>query len=152
MTRRTKKHNLAKRRANHSRAVLKTYNVCVIHTDWGQSGLLNWRCIRPVLATPTIAAAVTDERYNWTIYLAGLAVDGNGKRYTKGVEVAAGHPYRADELAHVMQERHEEVLAGIPKAHYVGKAWIAFPYEYEVDEAWALEVFEAVGGWDEKQG
>src|SRR5690606_41623304 len=66
---------------------------------------LNWKQVRPILSTPAIASAVTDERYQWTIYLAGLAVDAYGKRYTKGVEVAAGQPYRADELAAVMQDR-----------------------------------------------
>lgn len=145
-----RKHNLAKRRARHSRAVLRQYNVCVIHTDWGQSGLLNWKQVRPVLATPTIASAVTDERYHWTIYLAGLAVDAHGKRYTKGVEVAAGQPYRADELAGVMQAEHEELIATIPAGHLVGEAWIAFPYEHEVCEDWALGVFEAVGGWNSR--
>lgn len=141
-----RKHNLVKRRARHSLAVLKVYNVCAIHTDWGQSGLLNWKRVQPVLATPSLAVSVTLERYHWQIYLAGLAVDAHGKRYTKGVEVTVGQSYRADELAGVMQARHEDLISTIPAGQLVGEAWIAFPYEHEVCEEWALGVFEAVGG------
>lgn len=147
-----KPNNPRKRVEVSSKAILRSNHIAVVNVDpSGRQGMVNWKTAKNIPPGRQVATAICDIAHRWTIYFAGLCVDGNGDRYMKSSEVAPQGLYMAHHLEDVIESFYRELLDTCNKSQLVASGWIALPYEAELTEEQAFAVFEAVGAWNEKR-
>jgi len=149
--RKKKKHNIKKRINNSSAAIVKQHNLAVIYSynDRQLSSIINIKHGHKVTPTELLIQTITDVPYIWTIFIAGLCEDADGKRYMKSEEIQANERYRQYELADYLSDRHSDLLKSCNHKHLVNAMWLACPYKYSFTDEQVFKIFEANNGWDE---
>lgn len=143
-----KKNNGPARMQRFTRALLSQNNIAVIHIEpSGRQGLINWKNCKSVAAGKLLASGICDIAHHWTIYLAVFCRSQDGQCYIKADEIAPQGQYRSEQLAGVMEQYHNELMATCNPAHVIGQGWIASPVGHSLTEEQADRVFSAVGAW-----
>ncbi len=146
MTKR-KQNNMNKRFSAVARGAIKDLAICFVEGS-SAAQIVSTRHAAKVKATETMVRAFTHVTYKWTIYLAVIGKDWQGKLYTKAVEIETEVPCLQSTLADQLLPIHNELRDNMPESDYIARAWIASPHGYSFGEAEAMEYFEIVGHID----
>lgn len=146
-----KNHSASLRRVRHHRAMVKQYHLGILYSYNHKqlSHLINIRNGNQVSATPLIIDALRSITYNWSVLIAALCVDDNGREYIKSEQVDAKEPYLQSDLMEVLDMQHRALLMNCNQNHLINAVWLATPYEHDWDESHAAKLLSDFGAWDE---
>lgn len=91
-----------------------------------------------------------ENRHTWTVYCAILCRDNNRNNYVKADELHFCRPVLQTDIQEFLTDYHIKLLNQQNENHVIGIAWIACPYEIELDEEYAYNIFEMLGGFNKK--
>lgn len=139
-----KKYNPHKNIQRATKAVLgNTY--AIWHTFDDKKAELFHRNGQRVRMTPTIVTALTEYRYEWSLFLAAFGVDQWGKPYMKSEAILSKEQYTHAELCDFLNERHLEIIDGMNKNQFIGAGWIASIKGTDLSEQEAFAWFDKLG-------
>lgn len=150
---------MSKRKANnmHSRmqraksAILRQNHVALVHVAPEAQTLIHLRNLKRITATKILIDALADYQHQWTVFFAGLCTLPDGSHYIAGcVEATLLEPRKLDLLYEWVDEQQDAALKACNQNHVVGAGFIAVPFEAELDEPLALELFERAGAWNKE--
>ncbi|WP_122414451.1 hypothetical protein [Pseudomonas viridiflava] len=144
---RRKQNNCFVRAERSCRALLSTNHVAVVNVDpSGLQVMVNWKSHKQI-RTLTIANALFDFSYRWTIYISAMCRDERGAEYVKSVEISPEGLHKVDRLTDAIEHYYLELRGTCNQNHLVASGWIAIPAEVSLDEAQAAKLFYAAGAW-----
>lgn len=146
---RNKKHNPHLRR---KRALLADTAgmVTLMMTALGpHNHLMLIRTRQLVQPKPFIADAFARYPYRWSVYIAVFGRLQDGGNYMKGELIKTKQEYRYEELADLLNERHQELIRGFNDQHKIGAGYIASIHGRDWDEEEAFEIFEKHGAFND---
>lgn len=149
MSKPRKKHNINRRHANYSRALLHRLNAVIVWI----AGQRNNACILANLKTGDIIpigkelqGAITDVAHDWSIYCAAMGRRQDGEEYMKGSIVKAPRCYQ-HQIADQLEDIHRSVINDMNPNHRCGVGWIACPWGEDISEEAAGNLLGKLGGW-----
>lgn len=81
-------------------------------------------------------------QHKWSIYIAVIGLDSNGKRYVKGEQLNFQAEYLQGDIAGLTSEYHYKLLDTFNKNHLKNAGWIACANGSDIDPEQALTIFE----------
>lgn len=147
-----KKAALAKRQQRFTAALLKQHHVTVARVGDLQV-VIHRKNHRPIVVGRLVQEGINDLRHSWTVFLALVCRDAAGEPSLLQRELSVTHPCYASHLTSVL-DRHFEEMEQEAKdepdiSEVLSTAWIALPYETEVTEREAFQIFERFNAWEQ---
>jgi hypothetical protein len=144
MAKRRKKHNPTGRYIRVARAALK--GLAVVWTDETKHCLMmDVKSKKSVTVTEVLAKAFSEVQHNWSIIIAVMGKQPDGKVYMKSEQITTSQPYYQSELADYLNERHQQLIKQMNSNCMVGVGWAAAPNGYEWTESEAFELLSQAG-------
>ena len=150
---RNKRHNIHKRHALYSRALLKQLNSAVVWI----AGQRNNACVLANMKTgdlipigKELQGAIADVAHDWSVYCAVFGRRQDGEEYMRGVQVDAPRCYQ-HHIADQLNEIHMREFESMNPNHRVGLGWIACPWGADISEEMAGRLFDRLGAWDNEK-
>lgn len=119
-----KPHNMHKRMAASSAAILRQHGVCVVSIDpSNRQGLMSWKSLKNVRHGRVMANAICDYSHEWVVYIAVMCVDQSGTRYMRSCEIAPSGRHRSDDLSGAIEEHYRAQIGDCNQNHIVASGW-----------------------------
>ena len=152
MSKRKGKPNSAHARmVRYARAMVHLNHLAVIEVDANQlHTIINWknRTLVTTNARASLVDCITEVPHRWYLYLGAMNRYPDGTRYLKSAPaLQLSNPYLAKDLTLLIEPDMKALLASCNPNHLVGAAWLATPYELDLTEKQADEIFYAFGAW-----
>lgn len=147
-TKRKKKSNIHLR---HRRIAEASFNKYVIAyaTNQGmkETSLIKMPGAKIVKPTLFEAQTLTENRFHWTMHLAGFGRKENGLEYMEYEVIKTSAPYLQRDLVHYLNDRHQEFLRQMNDSRRVGAGWVATMSGREMTEYELKEIFNRLNAW-----
>lgn len=102
--------------------------------------------IVPVSAT--MARAIDEVPYLWSVYIAAFCIGQDGKEYMKSEIVQTTSRYYQKDLCEFLNGQHQTLIANCNENHTVSVGWLASPHGVDFTEEQASELFTVLGAWE----
>lgn len=139
-----KKYNPHRQVQKAAKAILgNTY--AIWHTFDDKKAELYHRNGKQVRMTQPIVTALTEYRYQWSLFLAAFGVDQWGKPYMKSEVILSKEEYTHAELCDFLNDQHRALIDGMNQNQFVGCGWIASIKGTDLSEKEAFAWFDKLG-------
>lgn len=140
---------MRKRQERHTRHIVRNLAAVFVTgvTDKVQCVHLPTR--RRVSIDGSLAQAIADTPFQWSVHICALCRAPDGKEYVKGITHYFKVRYRQSNLTHHLNESHQKFLKeSIPKDQLLAAAWLASPLGRDMDNEMAFEIFKKMGAFE----
>lgn len=138
-----KQNNMNKRFSIVAKGAIK--DLAMAFVDGNKAHIVSTKHKCKVRASETMINAFLRVPHKWTVYVAVICRDWQGRTYTKAIEVSPTVPCLHSTLADQLIDIHAELIDSVNDSDLIARAWIASPHGYSFSEAEALECFETIG-------
>lgn len=143
-----KAYNPHKRLQRVAKATMKKLGVIYVGGNGNKCRMVDASSGRIYNPDQYTATAVSEVRFNWSIFCAVFLRDQEGVEYMKSLTIQVNEPARQQDIAEQVGEIHTELVQGINKKHLVNVGWIARPDGVEMTEQEAGILFDKADAWD----
>lgn len=144
-----KPNNHHERQRRQAMQLVKGFGVAFI-TGRDKCDIIDLMKNKPFPATMIQARAMTEVAHKWSMFIAALGVDDNGRRYIKSEQIFLPDRRKQSVLAESLNEYHQQFIKrSMNPRHLIAAAWIGSPEGLEIEENQADEIFTALGAWEE---
>lgn len=99
-------------------------------------------------ATLLQTRAMTEMAHPWSMFIAALGIDDQGKQYFKSEQIFLPDRRKQCDLADSLNDYHQQfVRKSMNPNHLAGAAWIGSPEGLDITEEQADIIFTALGAW-----
>jgi len=144
---RAKKYNPLKQLELLGRASLKNSAIGFVTGGVGCQ-IIDLRNNKISSASQTTVHLIATLRHRWSVLVAVLGVDDNGKHYMKSKEITVTRPVLQAELIEVLNEEHAALGKNFNQKHLLSYGWIATPFVKEWDEEAAFNLLTSLGAFE----
>lgn len=103
---------------------------------------------QPFPATLSQVRALTDVAHTWSMYIAALGIDDQGRKYIKAEQLFLPDRRKQADMADALNRHHQQfVKTSMNPNHLVAAAWIGSPEGRDISEAQADRIFTALNAW-----
>lgn len=88
-----------------------------------------------------------NQRHHWTVFCGVLLRDHTGSNYLQADELHFMGDVLQTDIQDFLSEYHKEYVGTRNQSHVINIGWIACPYEIELDEEFAFDIFYKLGGY-----
>lgn len=145
-----KAHNINKRHAAYSRALLKQLRAGIVWIAGQHDSkclLVNLHTAEQIPIGRELQGAIETVAHDWSIYCGAMGRRQDGEEYLKGALVKAPRCHQ-HQLADQLNDLHRDIIESVNPAHRCGAGWIACPWGWDIPEEDAATLFDRLGGWN----
>ena len=145
MSKRSKKFNPMKAAISASNILAKRYMFAMVGKS--EPIILKRDGRRPKSVSNALLAALLDVPQCWSVYLAALLRDNQGRDYVQSIEINLKNRMTQAGLTTDINDMHHQLISETNPRHFVNVGWIASPARLDIDDEQASEIMTKLGGW-----
>ena len=145
MKKRNKKYDPMKAAISASNVLAKRYIFAMVGKS--EPIILKRDGRRPKSVSNALLAALLDVPQCWSVYLAALLRDNQGRDYVQSIEINLKNRMTQAGLTTDINDLHHGLISETNPSHFVNVGWIASPARLDINDEQASEIMTKLGGW-----